>query len=208
MGSDIIMLTSGEKEGNSRFLIVGLGNPGRKYKNNRHNIGFMVVNQLSERMSIKITRVQQKALCGDGSLNGHRLYLAKPQTFMNRSGESVGALVRYYGIESPDILVIYDEIDLPLATLRLRERGGSGGHNGMKSIINHIGQDFPRLRIGVGRPPGIMDPAAYVLRDFEATEKAIVEETINQAVSAVEAFVLVGLEAAMTRFNGPIEGVS
>lgn len=208
MGSDIIMLTSGEKEGNSRFLIVGLGNPGRKYKNNRHNIGFMVVNQLSERMSIKITRVQQKALCGDGSLNGHRLYLAKPQTFMNRSGESVGALVRYYGIEFPDILVIYDEIDLPLATLRLRERGGSGGHNGMKSIINHIGQDFPRLRIGVGRPPGIMDPAAYVLRDFEATEKAIVEETINQAVSAVEAFVLVGLEAAMTRFNGPIEGVS
>ncbi len=201
------MLDRGEKDESNSFLIVGLGNPGRKYLNNRHNIGFMVINSLSERTSIAVSRVQHWALFGDGRINGKRVYLAKPQTFMNRSGNSVGAFSRYFRIPIARLLVIYDEIDLPLATLRLRERGGSGGHNGMKSIINQLGQDFPRLRVGVGRPPGHMDPAAYVLRDFEPSERVIVEEAIEQAASAVETFILVGLEVAMTRFNGPVEGV-
>ena len=201
------MLEQGEKKESNHFLIVGLGNPGRKYRDNRHNIGFMVINRLSERLDIAISRAQQKALIGDGRLNGNRVYLAKPQTYMNRSGDSVGAISKYFRVPMSRLLVIYDEIDLPLATLRLREQGGSGGHNGMKSIISHLGQDFPRLRIGVGRPPGHMEPAAYVLRDFDASERVVVEEAIEEASSAIETFVLVGLEAAMTRYNGPIEGV-
>ena len=150
------MLDKGEKYEGDRFLIVGLGNPGRKFRDNRHNVGFMVINRLSERLNIAISRVQQKALIGVGRLNGNRVYLAKPQTFMNRSGDPVGAITKYFKVPMPRILVIYDEIDLPLATLRLREQGGSGGHNGMKSIISQLGQDFPRLRIGVGRPPGAL----------------------------------------------------
>jgi PTH1 family peptidyl-tRNA hydrolase len=201
------MLDKGDINKSDRFLIVGLGNPGRQYRDNRHNVGYMVINRLSERLDIAISRVQQKALIGDGRLNGNRVYLAKPQTFMNLSGDSVGAISKYFRVPMSRLLVIYDEIDLPLATLRLRERGGSGGHNGMKSIINQLGQDFPRLRIGVGRPPGRMEPAAFVLRDFGASEKVIIEEAIEEATSAIETFILIGLEAAMTRYNGPIEGV-
>ncbi len=201
------MLDKGDINKSDRFLIVGLGNPGRQYRDNRHNVGYMVINRLSERLDIAISRVQQKALIGDGRLNGNRVYLAKPQTFMNLSGDSVGAISKYFRVPMSRLLVIYDEIDLPLATLRLRERGGSGGHNGMKSIINQLGQDFPRLRIGIGRPPGHMEPAAFVLRDFGASEKVIIEEAIEEATSAIETFILIGLEAAMTRYNGPIEGV-
>jgi PTH1 family peptidyl-tRNA hydrolase len=201
------MVDKDELQESDKFLIVGLGNPGRKYQNNRHNIGFMVVNRLSERSGIPISRIQQKSIIGDGRINGSRVFLVKPQTFMNRSGESIAALSRYFKVPLPKLLVIYDEIDLPLATLRLRERGGSGGHNGMKSIIQQIGQDFPRLRIGVGRPPGRMEPADYVLRDFGSSEIEIVEGMIESASEAVETFILYGLEVAMTRFNGPVEGV-
>ena len=123
---------------------------------------------------------------------------------MTASGDAVGPLAKYYKIEPSAILVVYDELDLPLGTLRLREAGGSGGHNGMKSIIQHLGNDFPRLRLGIGRPPGRMPPAAYVLQDFSAGERPIVDDLLDNAVQAIETFLAEGIDLAMTRHNGPV----
>lgn len=186
-----------------KVLIAGLGNPGREYRENRHNIGFMAVEALARTHHIDLGRVQQKAVTGSGRIAGRPVLLAKPQKFMNRSGDVIGSLAAYYKIDPDAVLVIYDDLDLALGTLRLREQGGSGGHNGMKSIIQHLGQDFPRLRLGIGRPPGRMDPAAYVLQDFGSEEKVVVEAMLEQAVQAVESCLREGIDVAMTRFNGP-----
>ncbi len=184
-----------------RFMIVGLGNPGSRYRGNRHNIGFMVVDRLSERTDIEIGRLQKKASVGTGWFEQRRIILVKPQTNMNLSGTSVGPLVNYYKIPLLNLLVVYDEIDLPFGAIRLREKGGSGGHNGMKSIIAVLGSGFPRLRLGVGRPPGKMEPAAYVLQDFQKEELPLVEEIIERSVSAIETYLIDGIDIAMTRFN-------
>ncbi len=136
------------------------------------------------------------------------MLLAKPQTFMNLSGEAVGALANFYRVAPADVLVIYDELDIPFGVLRLREKGGAGGHNGMRSIIQHLGNDFPRLRLGIGRPPGRMDPAAYVLQDFGRDELPLVSEMLAKAGEAVESFVRHGIDLTMSRFNGPVGGVS
>ncbi len=184
-----------------KFLIVGLGNPGREYQGNRHNIGFMAVDRLAVSCQIKMGKVQHKAIIGNGRCAHHSVILAKPQTFMNRSGDAIGPLATYYKIPPERILVIYDELDLPLGTLRLREKGGTGGHNGMKSIVNHLGQAFPRLRLGIGRPPGKMPPAAYVLQDFGKDEQPIVAELLEEASRAVETFIQDGINLAMTRHN-------
>lgn len=184
-----------------RFLIAGLGNPGSRYRDNRHNIGFMVVDRLSERTDIEIGRLQKKALVGTGWFVQKRIILVKPQTNMNLSGTSLGPLINYYKIPLPNLLVVYDEIDLPFGAIRLRERGGSGGHNGMKSIIAVLGSGFPRLRLGVGRPPGKMEPAAYVLQDFQKKELPVVEEIIERSVLAIETYLIDGIDIAMTRFN-------
>ena len=184
-----------------RFLIAGLGNPGSRYRDNRHNIGFMVVDHLSERTDIEIGWLQKKALLGTGWFVQKRIILVKPQTNMNLSGTSLGPLINYYKIPLPNLLVVYDEIDLPFGAIRLRERGGSGGHNGMKSIIAVLGSGFPRLRLGVGRPPGKMEPAAYVLQDFQKEELPVVEEIIERSVLAIETYLIDGIDIAMTRFN-------
>lgn len=184
-----------------RFMIVGLGNPGRRYRGNRHNIGFMVVDHLSEQSKIEIGRQQLKALVGTGQFAQKRIILVKPQTKMNLSGSSVGPLVNYYKIPLSNLMVVYDEIDLPFGAIRLREKGGSGGHNGMKSIITALDDGFPRLRLGIGRPPGRMEPAAYVLQDFQKEEIPVVEEIIERSVSAIETYLTNGIEIAMTRFN-------
>jgi PTH1 family peptidyl-tRNA hydrolase len=184
-----------------RFMIVGLGNPGRRYRGNRHNIGFMVVDHLSEKTKIEIRKHQQKALIGAGEFGQKRIIVVKPQTNMNLSGTSVGPLVNYYKIPLPNLLVVYDEIDLPFGAIRLREKGGSGGHNGMKSIIAALGSGFPRLRLGVDRPPGRMEPAAYVLQDFQKEELPVVEEIIEQSIAAIETYLTEGIDIAMTRFN-------
>lgn len=184
-----------------RFLIVGLGNPGREYKANRHNIGFMVIDRLANDNDISLSRAKYKALVGTGDIGGNRVILAKPQTYMNKSGEAVGQLVRFYKIPGENILVIYDELDLPFGSIRLRQKGGSGGHNGMKSIIQHLGNDFARLRLGIGRPPGRMDPAAYVLQDFRNSELPIVDEIVTNAAAATNDFILLGVDLAMTQNN-------
>lgn len=191
-------------DGQQRFLIVGLGNPGREHAQNRHNIGFMVLERLAAEHSISLGRVQNRAIVGTGKIAGRDVVLAKPQTYMNLSGEAVGALARYYKIPLSNVLAIYDELDLPFGTLRLREKGGAGGHNGMRSLIQHLGEEFPRLRLGIGRPPGRMPPAAYVLQDFGREDAPVVEEMITSAVTAIETFLHEGINLAMSRHNGPL----
>jgi PTH1 family peptidyl-tRNA hydrolase len=190
-----------------RYLIVGLGNPGREYRANRHNAGFMLLDRLVERHKwMGFTKRQGKALITTGQLAPAALVLAKPQTFINLSGEAVGSLVRFYDVPLERLLVAVDEIDLPLGTLRLRPDGGSAGRNGMRSIIEQLGTEaFPRLRLGVGRPPGVKAAAGYVLRDFLGEDLEIMNQTLDKAADAVECFVREGLVTAMNRFNGPTD---
>lgn len=198
---DMVLLASDPSASSDKFLIVGLGNTGRKYRRNRHNIGFMVVDRLAALYDIPLSRVQYKALLGNGRIANQSVILAKPQTMMNLSGDAVGPIANYYNIPPTNVLVIYDELDLPLGTIRLREKGGAGGHNGMKSIINHLGNDFPRLRLGIGRPPGRMPPAAYVLQDFGKDDEPIVTEILDTAVAAIQTYLTDGINMAMTRHN-------
>ena len=191
-----------------RYLLVGLGNPGREYRLNRHNVGFMLLDRLVDRHSLPLfTRRQGKALITTGFIAGQPAVLAKPQTYMNLSGEAVAALVRFYQLPLERLLVAFDDIDLPVGTLRLRPEGGSSGQGGMKSIIQHLGtEQFPRLRLGVGRPPGVKAAANYVLKDLRGEELEIVNATLDKAADAVECFIKEGLVMAMNRFNGPAEG--
>lgn len=186
----------------NKYLLVGLGNPGRNHRNNRHNIGFMAIDRLADRSGINMSRVQHKAIVGDGRVANQAVILAKPQTYMNLSGKAVSTLVHFYKIPLSNMLVVYDEIDLPFGMLRLREQGGAGGHNGMRSIISHLGQEFPRLRLGVGRPPGRMEAAAYVLQDFGRGEQIVVEQLLDEALGAIETYLREGIDLAMTRHNG------
>jgi PTH1 family peptidyl-tRNA hydrolase len=188
------------------LLIVGLGNPGRDYRRSRHNVGFMLLERLARELGLVFTRRQAKALVASGRVGRRKAVLAKPQTFMNLSGESVGRLARFYRVEDGDLLVICDDLDLPFGTLRLRPGGGTAGHNGLRSITEHLGHPrFPRLRIGIGRPPGRMRPADFVLDDFEAADQDLLDATLDRALRAVRLFATEGIEAAMTRFNGPVE---
>jgi PTH1 family peptidyl-tRNA hydrolase len=201
--NDEMMLPAAEAplDSSDKFLIVGLGNTGRKYRRNRHNIGFMVVDRLAELHNIQLSRVQNKALVGNGRIANQSVILAKPQTMMNLSGDAVGPIANYYNIPPANVLVIYDELDLPLGTTRLREKGGAGGHNGMKSIINHLGNNFPRLRLGIGRPPGRMPPAAYVLQDFGKDDEPAATEMIDTAVTTIQTYLSDGINLAMTKHN-------
>jgi PTH1 family peptidyl-tRNA hydrolase len=186
----------------SPYFIVGLGNPGRRFREDRHNIGFMVLDHLLKRLGLTFTRSQQKALVTDGKIGEHRIFFAKPQTFMNNVGKAVAPLSRYYRIPFDHILIIFDDLDLPLGTIRIRPQGGSGGHRGMKSIIQQLDtENIPRMRIGIGRPPGQMDPANYVLQSFSKDEIEIMEITLEKAVDAIHLYILDGIESAMTHFN-------
>jgi PTH1 family peptidyl-tRNA hydrolase len=188
------------------YLVVGLGNPGRQYAANRHNIGFRCVERLAARHSLSFDKRQKRALIAWGDVGERRLILVKPQTFMNESGRAVVPLLQFYKVQPGRLLAVYDDLDLPLGAVRLRPEGGSGGHKGMRSIIEHLGdQGFPRLRIGIGRPPGQMDPAAYVLQDFSAEEQPLLEEALEHAVVAIEAWLCEGVEAAMSRYNRSVE---
>ena len=182
-------------------LIVGLGNPGRKYAGNRHNVGFQCLDLLAEAWGLSFSKRKHKALLAQGEIAGLKTTLAKPQTFMNLSGEAVERLARFYKLPPQAILVIYDDLDLPLGRIRLRPEGGSGGHRGMKSIIEHLGTlGFPRLRVGIGRPTR-GDPVDYVLSDFAPDERMTIEETYERAISAVELWLAEGIAAAMNRYN-------
>jgi peptidyl-tRNA hydrolase, PTH1 family len=184
------------------YLIAGLGNPGREFEHNRHNVGFMLLNRLALKLGESFTKVESKALVAKAVYLGERVILIKPQTYMNGSGVAVSSLLRFYKVPLENLLVVYDDVDLPLGTLRIRPMGGSAGQKGMQSIIERLGTDiFPRLRIGTGRPPGRMEAADYVLQDFPPDDAVLVAETLDRAVAAVLAFLQEGLDRAMNSFN-------
>ena len=185
------------------YLLIGLGNPGREYRDNRHNIGFMLIDRLAVRLDARGMKLQSKAIVIGALYEGRKLILAKPQTYMNLSGGAVQGLLHFYKIPPENLIVAHDDLDLPLGTIRIRPGGGAGGQRGMASTIERLGtQDFPRLRLGIGRPPGRMDAAAYVLQNFSRDDLLIVSETLDRAADAVLTFVTDGLNKAMNKYNG------
>jgi PTH1 family peptidyl-tRNA hydrolase len=184
------------------FILIGLGNPGRQYIGTRHNVGFVLIDRLAVRLEARGLRLQSDALITTAHYEGRRILLAKPQTYMNLSGRSVQGLAHFYKSPLEHLLVAHDDLDLPLGLLRLRPGGGPGGQKGVASTIETLGsKDFSRLRIGIGRPPGRMDPAAYVLQEFSGPELDTMSETLDRAADAALAFVMEGIESAMNQFN-------
>ncbi len=182
-------------------LIVGLGNPGREYHGTRHNVGFEVIDLLSKTHRIPVKARRCHAVVGEGTIAGEQVVLARPQTFMNRSGEAVAGLARRYRIAPEEIIVVYDDSNLPMGKLRIRTMGSAGGHNGMKSIIHSLGsQEFPRIRLGIGSPDR-RDMIEHVLSRFKRAEMPAVREAIQRAADAVEMFLEEGPEPTMNRFN-------
>lgn len=185
------------------FLIAGLGNPGRKFEHNRHNVGFMLLNRLAQKLDQTFSQVESKALIVKTVYQDERLLLVKPQTYMNDSGKAISTLVHFYQVPLENLLVAYDDVDLPLGTLRIRPFGGSAGQKGMQSIIERLGtEEFPRLRIGTGRPPGKKEAAQYVLQNFRPAERDLLDETLSRAMEAVLVFLQYGLDRAMNSYNG------
>ena len=185
------------------YVIAGLGNPGRKYENTRHNVGFDVIDLLAEQYNINMNIKKHRAVCGTGVIEGVKALLVKPQTFMNLSGESIGEAVRFYKIdETSRLIVVSDDISLDVGQLRMRKKGSAGGHNGLKNIISHLGsEEFMRIRIGVGDKPAGSDLVDYVLGSFSKEEKKILDETKRNAVLAIETIISDGIDKAMNLYN-------
>jgi PTH1 family peptidyl-tRNA hydrolase len=185
-----------------RWLIVGLGNPGSQYAGNRHNVGFMCCDELLRVAGASLKRDRSRAMAGTGRLAGQPVVLAEPMTFMNLSGGPIAALRSFYKIPDDRIVVLHDELDLPFDTIRLKLGGGDNGHNGLRSISSALRtKDYYRIRIGIGRPPGRMDPADFVLRDFSAAERADLPVILGRAADAVELLLKDGLTAAQNQFH-------
>lgn len=188
------------------FLLIGFGNPGREYKDTRHNIGFMLIDQVAVRLNARGMKLQAKAIVMSTLYEERRILLAKPQTYMNLSGQSVQGLLHFYKLPVENLLVAHDDLDLPFGTIRIRPGGGPGGQRGMASTIEQLGtKDFPRLRLGIGRPPGRMDPKDYVLQDFSKDDLKLLPEILGRAADAALEFVTNGLNAAMNKYNGDIK---
>jgi peptidyl-tRNA hydrolase, PTH1 family len=188
------------------FLIIGLGNPGREYRDNRHNFGFMLIDRLAVRLNARGMKLQSKAIIMDARDADRKLILAKPQTYMNLSGQSAQGLIKFYKLPLSNVLIAHDDLDLPFGTIRMRPGGGPGGQKGIASTIEQLGtQEIPRLRLGIGRPPGRMDPAAYVLQDFSRDEMSELSSLLDRAADAALAFTNEGLNKAMNKYNGDIQ---
>ena len=184
------------------YIIVGLGNPGDRFTQTKHNIGFITVDYLAEQLGIKVNKVKHKALIGEGTIGGEKVMLVKPQTFMNLSGQSVMDIVGFYKVPLENLIVIYDDIDLPVGKVRIRPSGSSGTHNGMRNIIYLLGkQNFPRVRIGVGKQPDYMDLADYVMTKFTGEEVPLMEEAVKRSALAAEEIVKSGINIAMNKYN-------
>jgi len=185
------------------WLIVGLGNPGERYARTRHNVGFRSVETLAERHSLTFRQQRANSQLAEGIIHGQRVVLVKPQIYMNLSGQAVSALRNWYKIDpAHELLVIYDDLDLPFARIRIRERGSAGTHNGMRSIVAQLGTtEFPRLRVGIGQPPGKMDAADYVLSRFTPEEEAVLPDVLARVADAVDVILREGLITAMNRYN-------
>ena len=194
----------GKGSGGVDWLIVGLGNPGEKYERTRHNVGFLVVDTLAEELDIPVQKLKHRALTNTARVGGRKALLMKPVTFMNLSGEAVRPAADFYHVPPERVLVISDDTALPLGKLRLRKGGSAGGHNGLKSIIQHLGTDqFPRIRLGVGeKPHPDYDMADWVLGKFQGEDQKIMDEAVKRAADAVECLLKEGTDRAMNRFNG------
>jgi len=190
-------------------LIVGLGNPGRDYGQHRHNMGFRCVNYFARKHGLEFNKRQARSQIARGKIAGVDVVLAKPQTFMNLSGQAVSLLVQQLSLPLTDLIVVYDDLDLPLGKIRIREKGSAGGHRGMQSVINILGsQDFPRIRVGLGRPPEVHsedEVAAYVLSEFTSEEQPVVTEAVAHVSEALECLLSTGIDEAMNRFNQKAE---
>ena len=183
------------------FIIVGLGNPGRKYENTRHNMGFLTIDRLAEKLSIRVSKIKFKALIGEGRIGTHRVILVKPQTYMNLSGESVREIMQFYKIPIENLIVVYDDFDIALGTIRIRKFGSAGTHNGMKSVIYQLQSDrFPRIRIGIDNQDkgNLID---FVTGGVSKEEAVLLREPIDQSVEAIQAIVTDGIDLAMNRYN-------
>jgi PTH1 family peptidyl-tRNA hydrolase len=183
-------------------LIVGLGNPGKQYEHTRHNIGFEVIDALAERLHISLDQAKFKGIYGSGHIDGEKVFLLKPLTFMNLSGESIIALMNFYQIEVEDLLVIYDDLDLPVGRIRLRQKGSAGGHNGIKSIISHLGTgEFNRIRVGINRPSNGMPIVDYVLGRFSKEEQDQIQEAVDRSADACEEWIKKPFLQVMNTYN-------
>lgn len=184
------------------IVIAGLGNPGSKYSGTRHNVGFDVVDRLAQENNIRVNRLRFKALTGEGFIGTEKVLLVKPSTYMNNSGESIREIMDFYKLEPENLLVVVDDIDIEFATIKLKKKGSAGSHNGLKSIIYHIQKDnFPRLKVGIGKKPPYYDLADFVLSKFSSDERKLVDQAIWKASEAAEVFVKSGIDKAMNEFN-------
>lgn len=185
------------------YLIVGLGNPGEEYENTRHNLGFRVINELASRLGLKSLKAKHQSFIGEGVIAGHKVLLAQPQTFMNNSGAAVRGLLSWYKIDLKKLIVVYDDVDLEVGQIRVREQGSAGGHHGLESVIANVGAtEFARIRIGIGRESLTGDVTEYVLQNIPAAQREPLETAIVTAADAVVSIITDGLAAAMNQFNG------
>ena len=183
------------------YIVAGLGNPGREYEKTRHNMGFRVIDRLADQTGISVKRLKHRALIGEGRIGGQRVLLVKPQVYMNNSGQSLGEIVRYYGVEPDHVIVIYDDMDLPTGSIRIRKKGGPGTHNGMKAVVAHLqGTDFPRIRIGIGHvgSDGWKD---FVLDEVSKSDEALLGDAIDRAADAICSILEEGIDRAMNQWN-------
>lgn len=184
------------------YYIVGLGNPGIQYENTRHNAGFITIDYLARKYSIDVRKIKFKSLIGQGVISGHKVMLVKPQTYMNNSGEAIREIYKYFDFDHDKLIVIYDDIDIDFGSIRIRKKGSAGTHNGMKSIIYNLEfDDFPRIKVAVGKKPSYMDLANFVLSGFSKQEVKIIEEEVKLASDAIEMMLEEGIEKTMSMFN-------
>lgn len=184
------------------WIVIGLGNPGSQYAGTKHNVGFEVIDKMAYDHGIKVTKIKHRALIGEGSLQGEKIILAKPQTYMNLSGESIREIMSWYKVTNKDIIIVYDDVSLPIGELRIRERGSAGGHNGIKNIIYQLGTEaFTRIKIGVGEKPPGWSLADYVLSRFGKEELSCIVQGITDASEAAEIIIKMGVADAMNRYN-------
>lgn len=184
------------------YYIVGLGNPGMQYENTRHNAGFIAIDYLARKYSIDVRKIKFKSLIGQGVISGHKVMLVKPQTYMNNSGEAIREIYKYFDFDHDKLIVIYDDIDIDFGSIRIRKKGSAGTHNGMKSIIYNLEfDDFPRIKVAVGKKPSYMDLANFVLSGFSKQEVKIIEEEVKLASDAIEMILEEGIEKTMSMFN-------
>lgn len=195
------LYTEGNKKGNRMYIIVGLGNPGKKYENTRHNMGFLAIDVLSDKYDIKVNKIKFKSLVGEGTIAGEKVMLVKPQTYMNLSGEAVREVMAFYKAEPQDLIVIYDDIDIPEGTVRLRKKGSSGTHNGMRNILYHIRtENFPRIRVGIGsgKKGNLIN---HVIGGVSGEERLLLAEAVTKAAESAACIVEKGIEKAMNEYN-------